>query len=153
METLYSIMCVYNHKTWKRTCFVCDMATGPPLKQCKHVVQQCKHSLVVYIWMYVLIIDHLTHDSLNIYEHTVLSRFLAHTLLSEHAPLTEYRSIEVNCNIFNIGTPAFSINSQTAVFQLRRMYQKAWLQVITTENKRIVFLWTKVCLSILYYVS
>ena len=39
-------------------------------------------------------------------------------LLSEHAPLLEYRPTEVNHNICNIGAPTFSINSQNAVFQL-----------------------------------
>ena len=38
--------------------------------------------------------------------------------LSEHAPLLEYRHTEVNQNIYNIGVPAFSINSQNAVFRL-----------------------------------
>ena len=35
-------------------------------------------------------------------------RFLAPVPISEHAPLLEYRCTEVNCNIYNIGTPAFS---------------------------------------------
>ena len=30
---------------------------------------------------------------------TLLSRFLVHAPLSEHAPLLEYRHAEVNCNI------------------------------------------------------
>ena len=37
---------------------------------------------------------------------------------SDHAPLLEYRSMEVNRNIYiyNIGAPAFSINSQNDFF-------------------------------------
>ena len=50
--------------------------------------------------------------------HTILLRFLAHVPLSELAPLLELRHTEVNCNIYNIGAPTFSINSQNAVFQL-----------------------------------
>ena len=49
---------------------------------------------------------------------TVSSRFLAHTPLSEHAPLLEYRRMEVNRNIYNIGAPAFSVNSQNPAFRL-----------------------------------
>ena len=49
---------------------------------------------------------------------TVLSHFLAHVPISEHAPLLEYRRTEVNCNIYNIGVPTFSINSQNVVFRL-----------------------------------
>ena len=49
---------------------------------------------------------------------TVLSHFLAHVPISEHAPLLEYRCTEVNCNIYNIGVPTFLINSQNMVFQL-----------------------------------
>ena len=35
-----------------------------------------------------------------------------------HAPLLEYRRMKVNCNIYNIGAPAFSINSQNTDFRL-----------------------------------
>ena len=50
--------------------------------------------------------------------YTVLLRFLAHAPLSKHAPLLKCRLTEVNCNIFNIGAPAFSVNSQNAVLWL-----------------------------------
>ena len=43
---------------------------------------------------------------------TVLLHFLA------HAPLLEYRHTEVNHNIYNIGAPTFSINSQNVAFRL-----------------------------------
>ena len=46
---------------------------------------------------------------------TVLSHFLAHVLISEHAPLLEYRRTEVN---YNIGVPTASISSQNVVFRL-----------------------------------
>ena len=49
---------------------------------------------------------------------TVLLHFLAHVPISEHAPLLEYRHTEVNRNIYNIGAPTFSINSQKVVFRL-----------------------------------
>ena len=48
----------------------------------------------------------------------VLLHFLAHAPLSEHASLLEYRRTEVNCNIYNIGVPAFSKNSQNTYFRL-----------------------------------
>ena len=44
--------------------------------------------------------------------HTVLSRFVAHAPLIEHALLVEYRCTKVNRNINNIGASAFSIKSQ-----------------------------------------
>ena len=47
---------------------------------------------------------------------TILSHFLAHVPVSEHAPLLEYRRTEVNRNIYNIDAPTFSINSQNMVF-------------------------------------
>ena len=56
------------------------------------------------------------------FKHTVLARFLAHAPISEHVPLLECRRSEVNCNIYNIGTPAFSIISQNTVFQKARLY-------------------------------
>ena len=45
-------------------------------------------------------------------------------LLSEHALLLEYRGTKVNRNIYNIGAPAFSINSHNAVFGYRCMRKK-----------------------------
>ena len=57
---------------------------------------------------------------------TISLRLLAHAPLNEHAPLLEYSRTEVNRNIYDIGTPAFSINSQNATFfGYRCMYQKA----------------------------
>ena len=50
---------------------------------------------------------------------TVLSRFLAHAFLSEHAPLLEYRCTEVYRDICNIIAPAVSINSQNVAFRLK----------------------------------
>ena len=50
--------------------------------------------------------------------YTILLRLLVHAPLSEHAPLLEYRRMEVNRNIYNIGAPAFSINSQNWGFRL-----------------------------------
>ena len=47
---------------------------------------------------------------------TILVCFLAHAPLSEYAPLLEYRRMEVNCNIYNIGAPVFSIISQNVFF-------------------------------------
>ena len=49
---------------------------------------------------------------------TVLLHFLAYVPISEHAPLLGNRRTEVNCNIYNIGESAFSINSQNVVFHL-----------------------------------
>ena len=67
---------------------------------------------------------------------TILSRFLAHAPLSEHARLLEYSHTEVNWNIYNIGAPAFSINSQNTgfFFGYRRMHQKARLYSIYLYN-------------------
>ena len=48
--------------------------------------------------------------------YTVLSLFMAHAPISEHAPVLLYRRKEVNCNIYNIDAPAFLIIY--AVFQL-----------------------------------
>ena len=48
--------------------------------------------------------------------HIVLSCFVTHAPLSEHAALLKYRRTKVNCNIYNIGAPAFSINSRNVFF-------------------------------------
>ena len=50
--------------------------------------------------------------------HTVLARFLAHAPLCEHVPLLEYRHMEVNCIVYDIGILAFSNISQNMVFRL-----------------------------------
>ena len=42
---------------------------------------------------------------------TILSCFLAHALITEHAPLLEHRRTGVNCNMYNTGAPTFSIIS------------------------------------------
>ena len=47
---------------------------------------------------------------------TILSHFSAHATISEYVPLLEYTHTEVNCNVYNIGAPAFSIFSQKAFF-------------------------------------
>ena len=59
--------------------------------------------------------------------HTILSHFVAHAPLSEHAPLLEYRRTEVYCNIYNTDTPAFSINSQNALFSARTHAPKSMI--------------------------
>ena len=62
---------------------------------------------------------HAQSSKMNmISESTVLSHFLPHAPLSQHAPLLEYRRTEENHNIHNIGAPAFSINSQNVFFRL-----------------------------------
>ena len=50
--------------------------------------------------------------------YTALLHFLAHVPISESALLLEYRHMEVNCNIYNMGAPAFSIIPQNVVFRL-----------------------------------
>ena len=47
--------------------------------------------------------------------------------LSEHAPVLEYWRTAVNCNIYDIGAPTFSINSQNTFFGYRCMCQKVQL--------------------------
>ena len=49
---------------------------------------------------------------------TVLSHFLAHAPVSEHASLLKYRHTEVNHNIYNLGAPAFPSISQKVFFGL-----------------------------------
>ena len=41
---------------------------------------------------------------------------MSHAPISEHAPLLEHRYTEVNCNIYYIGAPAFSIISGVVFF-------------------------------------
>ena len=76
------------------------------------------HELLEIITVDSLILLSLLLWEVSLYTNTVLSRFLAHVPLSEHAPLLKYRHTEVNCNTSNIGAPAFSINSQNVVFRL-----------------------------------
>ena len=44
--------------------------------------------------------------------------FFSHTPKSECMPLLENKHMKVNCCIYNIGTPAFSVNSQNVIFLL-----------------------------------
>ena len=64
--------------------------------------------------------DH--HLASQAFIHTLLSCFLAHAPLSEHAPLLEYigerKLTVIYIYIYNIGAPAFSINSQSTFFLL-----------------------------------
>ena len=53
---------------------------------------------------------------------TILSRFLVHVSISELLPLFEYRHTEVNCDIYDIGAPAFSIISQSGVGACTKKY-------------------------------
>ena len=41
-------------------------------------------------------------------------------LVSEHAPLLEYRRTEVNRNMYDIGSRAFSINPQNALWGVKK---------------------------------
>ena len=64
---------------------------------------------------------------------TVLSHFLVHVPISEHAPLLECRWTEVNRNIYNIGAPTFSINSQNVFFALGTCTKKHDNTVLQSE--------------------
>ena len=49
---------------------------------------------------------------------TVLLRFVTHAPLTEHAPLLKYCPTEVHRNLYDIGEPGFSTDSQNVGFRL-----------------------------------
>ena len=54
---------------------------------------------------------------------------------SEHAPQLKYRRTEVNSNIYNMGAPAFSINSQNAFLAIGACPKKRDYTVKSLHNE------------------
>ena len=73
-----------------------------------------KWSSIVGIETYLCIIYFTVINTLVLY--IILLRFSAHVPESECMPLLEYRCMEVNCIIYNIGVSAFSIILQNVFF-------------------------------------